>query len=315
MRLISTSCPLVVAQEAKKGFGEDAYAVGTANDIAYMGVFDGCGGLGGRHYSLLNEHTGAWTASRVLAYSTEVFFKKNNVKFSKKECEKLHNSMEKILADVKKNCMSDEDIQIGGDLKKNFPSTVSLAVAEEFPTNTLLVNYVWAGDSRGYFLDNEGLCQVTYDDIDANGDDAFLNLYEDGRLTNVANADQPFELHQRSIELFKPAIVINATDGCFAYFKSPMEFEYVLLDTMHEAATPQMWLDLMTEKIRVVAGDDYTMTLGMFGFPDFEKLKGYFYNRYADLKEKYILDIRNADLDTLSKIWNNYKTNYYRRGL
>lgn len=142
-----------------------------------------------------------------------------------------------------------------------------------------------------------------------------MNLREDGRLTNVANADTSFELHIRSIELNMPVILITATDGCFSYLKTPMEFENLLLETLMKSNTPQKWTAMINKCIKPIAGDDYTMALGLFGFSDFEDVKQYFSKRYVLLNKKYIRHAQNASLDELAALWESYKTDYYRRGL
>lgn len=316
MRELSTPRPLVIAEEAKAGFGEDAYAVGnTADGLCYMGVFDGCGGLGGRRYEILDNHTGAWTASRVTAYAAETYLINHSRGFDKKSCSDLQERIADILKKVKSDSTAHNSVQIGGDLKRNFPTTVSIAVAEELKNRSIKASFLWAGDSRGYFMDENGLCQLTQDDIETHGDDAFLNLREDGRLTNVANADTSFELHIRSIELNMPVILITATDGCFSYFKTPMEFENLLLETLMKSNTPQKWTAMINKCIKPIAGDDYTMALGLFGFSDFEDVKQYFSKRYVLLNKKYIRHAQNASLDELAALWESYKTDYYRRGL
>lgn len=184
-----------------------------------------------------------------------------------------------ILQDVKKICGNDSAAQVGGSLKKTFPTTVSIVVAEPLDENNVLCEFLWAGDSRGFVLDQDGLCQITLDDIDSNADDAFLNLREDGRLTNIANADVDFDLHCRRIQTKSSMMLISSTDGGFAYFPTPMDFEFVLLNTLQMSETPMQWQERLHSVLKEVAGDDFTISIACFGFSDFNNMKNHYYNR------------------------------------
>ena len=75
------------------------------------------------------------------------------------------------------------------------------------------------------------MAQVTKDDID-DSVDALDNISNDGVLTNVVSADGNYILHSKQIKIKDKIIIFNATDGCFGYLKTPMEFEYLILQTL-----------------------------------------------------------------------------------
>ena len=124
--------------------------------------------------------------------------------------------------------------RIRGGLFREFPTTAAIVYIQN-SSRGILLHVIWAGDSRVYLMDGRGLAQLSGDDIE--GEDAFTNLYNDGVLTNVLSSDKNYALHSKSILLSEPALVLTATDGCFGYLSSPMEFEYLLLESL-EGATP-----------------------------------------------------------------------------
>ena len=97
--------PLAI-QNLKKS-AEDCYAVGTLNCFCYMGVFDGCGGLGCQQISFQSEafpnHTSAWIASRIGAAVVESFFRENgNQSFSRETVLELEQVLNETFQTLKK---------------------------------------------------------------------------------------------------------------------------------------------------------------------------------------------------------------------
>ena len=161
---------------------------------------------------------------------------------------------------------------------------LSLSVAF-LKNNVINVNFLWAGDSRGYVLDEDGLHQITTDDID--GEDAMSNLSNDGVLKNVASLANDYEIHTRHIILKKPSVVFCATDGCFGYLSTPMEFEDMLLETLLLSESPNQWKQMLYDKIGLYAGDDYTMSLLAVGFNDFANFERSFKAKFGVSPREY----------------------------
>lgn len=310
---LSTIHPLIFEEEASPNCGEDCYfSRRLKNGLIVMGVFDGCGGIGGRRYERFNGKTGAWIGSQVASYAADAFFCNEKFAFNKISTVELRDFIYEKLNSTKNKISDSNGIQIGGSLNKSLPTTISIIAAKSQDTSNVLCEYLWAGDSRGYILDSDGLCQLTTDDIDLNADDAYLNLREDGILTNVANADKPFELHCGTININRPSLLISATDGCFAYFLTPMDFEKVILHSLVNSDTPEQWQELLCRQIKLVTGDDYTMSIACFGFTSFKQMKEHFCTRLDILENKYIQK-QDADNETsLIELWNEYKSSYYR---
>jgi len=176
-------------------------------------------------------------------------------------------------------------------------------------------HFLWAGDSRGYVLDQNGLSQITKDDIEE-GQDALSNLSSDSKLENVINADIPFNINSKSILINYPAVVIMSTDGGFAYFQTPMEFEYALLYTLIKARNISEWEMLMNNYIKKFASDDYTLMLAIFGFISFDEMKKYYYPRVEHLYNDFIFPIvterASGKVFDMGPFWEKYKVTYYR---
>lgn len=304
-----------VAGEMIAGHGEDSYAYHYANKKGFVGVFDGCGGTGGKSYNAYGGYTGAYIASRVAAVSMLEWWKAGLTQAL--PVESLKSLIEKRLKTLKeKDTSAEQTGMLKGSLsKKDFPTTAS-AVTFDF-TATPTCNFLWAGDSRGYVLDSKGLSQVTKDDVDADVD-AFSNIESDARVSNVINAGVDFYINSKTISLNAPAIVFVATDGCFSYYETPMEFEHLMLSTLMAAESVADWEKKLNALLRAQASDDYTLGLIVCGFSRFKDIKPYFAPRYAHLKDHYMAKIKAArggsqsGGGTVNTLWQEYKETYYR---
>ena len=59
----------VIQKEMIEGKGEDSFCSSCNDSSAFIAVFDGCGGSGGRTYPQMANHTGAYLASRLMSGS------------------------------------------------------------------------------------------------------------------------------------------------------------------------------------------------------------------------------------------------------
>ncbi len=310
---LSTIRPFIFEEEAINGCGEDSYFFNNMqNGIVVMGVFDGCGGVGARRYPAVSNRKGAWIGSQAAAYAVDIFIRNNDLLFNKSDSSKLQPYVSKTLKEVKEKITQQDAVIIGGTLNKSLPTTISVIAAKQSDSSELLCEYLWAGDSRGFILDKRGLCQLTKDDIDMNADDAFANLREDGILTNIANGDRDFTLHSGVININEPVMLISATDGCFGYFLTPMNFENVILDSLINAKDPDEWHTLLCSRIKAVTGDDYTMTIACFGFDSFFQMQHYYLNRQNLLVNEFIDRQDGSNDSQLEELWKKYKASYYR---
>ena len=283
-----------VAKEMKKNLGEDSFYYGADGNDFIVAAFDGCGGSGSKKYENFSRMTGAFIGSHAVCGGVKAWF----------ENSREEGSMATYIGKALEVCtgFADKTGRITGSLGKSFPTTAAI-VAGSMGKSGVKANCYWAGDSRCYLLDANGLHQLTADDLD--GEDAMSNLINDGVMTNVISASNPFDLHIKSFEVSYPCILFGATDGCFGYLRSPMEFEYILVQSLVMAKSPAEWRMAMYDKIQSVAGDDFTLCMAAFGYKDFNDMKKSFAKRYTYLDQYYI----NSPRDVM-ELWEEYKVNY-----
>ncbi len=284
-----------VAEEMVRNNGEDCYYYDVIENDFIIASFDGCGGSGSKKYENYSGKTGAYIASRAVCGGVKEWFTESN------DGTELPNYIQKALNVL--TAYADRSGRIMGSLGKAFPTTAALISATANKKNSFNASCYWAGDSRCYMLDEEGLHQLTVDDLD--GQDAMSNLTNDGVMTNVINASSPFEIHCKELVVDHPCIFLTATDGCFGYLNSPMEFENLLLSTLVEAKSILQWKILLNDKMNQVSGDDYTLCIAICGYKDFEDIRKSYIKRSKHILETYI----NTDYD-VNSLWEVYKSDY-----
>lgn len=287
--------------------GEDSYSYyfnSESSPNGYIAVFDGCGGMGAKKYSSHNGKTGAYIASRTAAFVTDQFYLRG-----------ADGDLEDMLRDafrnIKEGSVNSDGISIRSSLFRDFPTTAAI-IETDVQENRLKCKFMWAGDSRCYYLDKKGVCQMTDDDVYTK-EDAFTSLRSDAKMSNVISGDCQFRLNLREAELPQPVVVITATDGVFGYFSTPMHFEYMLLSTLERAKSAEDWKNMLGVCISGFTGDDYTFIAALFGFSEFKEVKAYFAERYDHLCKEYMKHCENAGEEKLRELWEKYKTDYYRR--
>ncbi|MCD8220368.1 MAG: hypothetical protein LUC50_08670 [Ruminococcus sp.] len=143
----------------------------------------------------MKNHTSTWLGSRLAAYVFDTYFQNNASMMWETDLNARTISLKKHIVEILQRAVFNCNQQSGlrGSLSRTFPTTVSLIAVEcsedqadavasnrgSCYTNVVDVQFWWAGDSRGFILDENGLVQVAVDDIDTHKDDAFVNLCED----------------------------------------------------------------------------------------------------------------------------------------
>lgn len=294
--------------------GEDSFSFSLNDKCGYIGVFDGCGGIGSRKYESFGDKTGAYIASHVCSDAMLDWFKR----FCAEDIELSSNNI-KYICDSVKECFVTElgKFEIGGgsatlkgSLTKSFPTTASLILFKQSPDG-LFATYLWAGDSRGFVLTSSGLIQVTVDDIEVEGD-AMENLSNDSKLTNMVCADGDFHFNNRVLTHVTKGVFLTASDGFFAYFSTPMEFEFMLIDTLCHSGNVTEWKARLEEYIKKYTADDYTLGVCVCGYKNFKNLKKEYASRHELLYKKYIAPLSGMSDQEKLALWNEYKKNYYR---
>jgi serine/threonine protein phosphatase PrpC len=317
------------------GEGEDADPILRAGpDLGLLGVFDGMGGAGGRVYDTPDgRHTGAWIAARfarnvVERLMLELIKPEWNLDGPATAAE-LHRVLASSLA-ARLAELKAPETTLRSKLVKALPTTMTLAVLQRTDpaAGSYACHLFWAGDSRAYVADPEaGVMQLTTDDLRSGGD-AMRNLTDDSVMSNCISADTEFHINHRQVELQAPFLLLCATDGCFAYVRTPMHFEHLLLSTLQGARDVPAWQQALEAEVTAITGDDAALALLGLGadLGGFTKL---FRDRTAEIQRRYVdpldeldgqvrraeqelaeLRARRAELGT--QLWRGYRHDYER---
>jgi serine/threonine protein phosphatase PrpC len=283
------------------GEGEDADPIlRVGPDLGLLGVFDGMGGAGGRVYDTPDgRHTGAWIASRfarnvVERLMLELIKPEWNLDGPATAAELqrvLASSLAARLAELKA-----PETTLRSKLVKALPTTMTLAVLQRTDpaADTYACHLFWAGDSRAYVIGPEvGAHQLTTDDL-RSGADAMRNLTDDSVMSNCVSADTKFHVNHRQVELRTPFLLLCATDGCFAYVRSPMHFEHLLLSTLEDARDAESWRRALEAAVTAVTGDDAALALLGLG-ADLGGFKRLLKDRTTELRRRYIDPLDELD--------------------
>jgi serine/threonine protein phosphatase PrpC len=283
------------------GEGEDADPIlRVGPNLGFLGVFDGMGGAGGRVYDTPDgRHSGAYIASRFARNVVERLmldlikpeWSLDGPATAAELQRVLASSLAARLADLKA-----PETTLRSKLVKALPTTMTLAVLQrtEPAAGSYACHLFWAGDSRAYMAGPEaGLLQLTTDDLRSGGD-AMSNLTDDSAMSNAISADTEFHINHRQVELQAPFLLLCATDGCFAYVRSPMHFEQLLLSSLLAARDLADWRQALEAAVTAITGDDAALALLGVG-TDLAGFKRLFKDRAAELQRRYIDPLDDLD--------------------
>lgn len=295
--------------------GEDSYCYSFCDTAGMLGVFDGCGGAGARKHDFYSGRTEAYIASRLCAGAFYDSFRAIfpcSLPASQVASEVFApTSVQRLVAYEPPK--DETGFEIKGSMVRTLPTTAAAALVQLEEDGSVLVSSIWAGDSRVFLLDSNGLAQLSVDDTSV--PDPMENIYEDGILKNVFCSDRRVKLHCKTIRIHPPFVVLSATDGCFGYVSTPMEFEGILLNTLLDANSPAAWEEKLTDLIGCSAGDDHTLCLASFGYSDFPSLQKSFAKRYAYILRHYLDPVQKLPVDDRQsryELWGQYQADYMR---
>jgi serine/threonine protein phosphatase PrpC len=317
------------------GEGEDADPIlRIGPELGLLGVFDGMGGAGGRVYDTADgRRTGAYIAARfarnvVERLMLELIKPEWNLDGPATAAE-LHRVLASSLA-ARLAELKAPETTLRSKLVKALPTTMALAALQRTDpaASTYTCHLFWAGDSRAYVVEPQaGVMQLTTDDLRSGGD-AMRNLTDDSVMSNCISADTEFHINHRQVDLRAPFLLLCATDGCFAYVRSPMHFEHLLLSTLQAARDVPAWQRALEAAVTAITGDDAALALLGVG-ADLDGFKRLFQDRTAEVQRRYIdpleeLDgqVRRAEQELASlrdrraefgaELWDAYRADYER---
>ena len=296
-----------VCTEKKRGNGEDSFYFCLGDTSSIVGVFDGCGGAGGKKYPAFSNKTGAFLASRIACGSVKDCFE-----------EGLFNQHPQDVANQLKNRIN-ENLKIAKSVIGENKSSIKSKLIKEFPTTIALISSIalsghirttcyWAGDSRCYYLSVDGLYQLTKDDI--SGFDALDNLSADSVMTNLVSLSKEYEIHNKVFDLPQPGILFVATDGCFSCYSTPMEFEYLLIRSLRCSISANAWEALVESELKQISCDDFTLIGVSYGFDTFQNLQDAFSQRENELRKMHLDEVKDMNPEEKRELWNTYKSAY-----
>lgn len=235
------------------------------------------------------DDTSALWASRIViarcVYAlTEGEFQKADLS-DKKVRAKLAEFIEAGLHEVAKKF----DLQKGKyDGQLLLPTTLAFIRYTE-KKRSVIVETVWAGDSRCYAFTPEGLKLLSLDDED-----------NSGSITNLFYADNDkVTLNYICHEIPKPCALMAVSDGIFDPF-DPHEnlgVEHTLLSAIKESNSPQEVATALYNFYGSVHGDDATMAFVPLGFDSFDDMQ----NKLAKRTDE-ILDVRKKQGELYSAL-------------
>lgn len=317
---VLVSISLYFNEEQMNGKGEDsAMRITSTPNAALIATMDGCGGAGAQIYAKANNASGARISAEHVGIALRRWFLEKQYGFwgtGGKTAEQLAAEMKTAInceLETQQELVDGVESGVKSRLTRTFPSTLAAVLAEVVETNVIRCVSFWAGDSRTYVFRASGLRQTSRDDIRGHGD-PFDALMNDGILSNLVSISADYEIHASESILTEPCIILTASDGCFSYFRSPMEFEWTLLDTLVQSSTPKQWENKLRNLFGSYASDDYTMNIAVLGFYNWTAVQNAYAPRWKEFYGNYVEPMKKIlsaeDQRAHYELWLQYKQDY-----
>ena len=285
--------------------GEDGFVYALNESRSMVAVFDGCGGPGGDRYEALKGKTGAYLASRAAAAAYLRWFED-----LEPGRESDTGELKDLLRRCLKRCLDHGGENRGGQLPwGRLPTTAAAAICS-VTRGGVDVQLQWAGDSRVYLLDSEGLAQLTEDD--PGGVDAMQSLTADRVPDNVIRLGRDYTIHSARLSMGRPGLLFAATKGCFRHLTTPMEFEYLLLSTLQAAPNAESWERNLSESLEKLEKDDCCISGLALNTGSFDELKRQLAGRSSQVYRTYIRGLDACTEEEKLQLWEHYKDHYHR---
>lgn len=304
------------------GKGEDAQPVLRVHDSGrgLVAVLDGVGGAGAgvaRRLTDGTELSGAYVSSRLTGAVLErwtIDMVNAQRDIGDEDPARLAGIIRAVLADEAAQ-QPTGGLGLKGSMTRQMPTTMAAVTFSDTPGGVVL-DALWAGDSRAYVLSPRGGLQVLTVD-DTRDTDAMSLIRNDMPMSNLISADQPFTIHHQQYLVNKPALLVAATDGCFGYVLTPAHFEFLVLQTLLDSPDVVSWASALVEELDRVAGDDVSFSICGLGFTSWQHLQTSFTDRCEYLRTEHwdrfagIADDRERLEQLRDASWNAYRDEYH----
>lgn len=286
--------------EKEPGKGEDGFVYALNESRALLGVFDGSGD---GQYAALKGKTGGYLASRAAAGACLHWFE-GLEEGQEPDLRDLHDGIRDCLETCRKHGGEN-----AGDPPGELTTTIAAAICRP-ARGGVDVQLYWAGASRVYLLDSEGLAQLTEDD--PGGVDAMHRPKDEKKSGYGIGFTQNGSIHTARLTMGRPGLLFAATDGCFGGLSTAMEFEYLLLSTLQSAPNAQTWEESLAGSIGKAAKDDYTLSGIALNAGSFDDLKRQLARRTSLVYRTYIRGLESCTEGEKLQLWEHYRDHYQR---
>lgn len=281
--------------KVNRPFVSDEDAAPVANEKMLI-ICDGLGAAGQNKHMIKGvERTSAYLGARCVSKAAEKYFDANYNRIWNEDPKEIVSEFKEFLW-----YELDEYIKVNG-LKKNIrgksaellPTTLAMALYRECE-DMIDVFVIWSGDSRVYLLSSDqGLQQITRDDVEGEFD-AMSSLGTSNMNNSISGEGKDrFVLNYSQYRFPKQngMILFAASDGCFDYLATPMDFEYLLERSISEMSQNDE-LCLIGDNIsKFYQGnqlkDDTTIAGVIFGNLNSRELKERYENRFGLVRKKF----------------------------
>lgn len=283
---------------------EDAPPISESNMLI---VCDGLGGNGCNKH-MVNDKllTSAYLGSRWISEKTKEFFEANKERIFSDDTKTAISEYKDFISTYLQGQIEKYDLKktVKGSSSEFLPSTLAMALYQEHEENVEICT-IWAGDSRVYLLTSEhGLQQLSCDDVRTEFD-AMENLKMSDMANNInGEGKDAFFVNYAKYQFSKQEnmILFACSDGCFDYFTTPMDFEFLLELGMQNMSDSEDLSGLGTAISQFYMGtnlkDDTTIAGSILFETDTSNLKKQYFERFSYVKEHF----RNKTNDIETKL-------------